>query len=332
MVACGGMHTVALTTDNKLYSWGINDDGALGRPTKEGDLWPEADAKDCCLECLPGAMHLPEEVLIVSATAGGGHTLALGDDGQVLACGSFRENSGPMGFSPDVQVQRVMTPVIPKSVVKISSGEQHCLALTSTGTVLTWGCGENGRLARDGPQLIPAPAKTVKAVLTRVTNATACQQNSFAVSIDGKVFGWGLNNAGQIGLPSEKANFIGRAAEIEALSALGIKQIAGGNRHTLALTHAGRVYSFGTPTYGVLGQEGVDTVGMDPAPLPDPGQVHGLPMAFSVSAVFAGQNVSGCIVKGDGLYMWGSSDTEQLGLGTETVEACLPTKVRRAGS
>lgn len=32
-IACGGMHTVALTEDRMIYSWGVNDEGALGRET-----------------------------------------------------------------------------------------------------------------------------------------------------------------------------------------------------------------------------------------------------------------------------------------------------------
>ena len=32
-VACGGMHTVALTEGNLIFSWGVNDEGALGRET-----------------------------------------------------------------------------------------------------------------------------------------------------------------------------------------------------------------------------------------------------------------------------------------------------------
>jgi alpha-tubulin suppressor-like RCC1 family protein len=32
-VACGGMHTVVLTTDGQIYTWGVNDEGALGRET-----------------------------------------------------------------------------------------------------------------------------------------------------------------------------------------------------------------------------------------------------------------------------------------------------------
>ena len=32
-VVCGGMHTVALSTSGDVWSWGVNDEGALGRKT-----------------------------------------------------------------------------------------------------------------------------------------------------------------------------------------------------------------------------------------------------------------------------------------------------------
>ena len=42
-VACGGMHTVALTEGNLIFSWGVNDEGALGRETgahvASADAW-----------------------------------------------------------------------------------------------------------------------------------------------------------------------------------------------------------------------------------------------------------------------------------------------------
>ena len=34
------MHTVALAEGNKVYSWGVNDEGALGRNTG-GEIWKE---------------------------------------------------------------------------------------------------------------------------------------------------------------------------------------------------------------------------------------------------------------------------------------------------
>lgn len=32
-VACGGMHTVALSSQGEVWTWGVNDEGALGRKT-----------------------------------------------------------------------------------------------------------------------------------------------------------------------------------------------------------------------------------------------------------------------------------------------------------
>lgn len=46
-LACGGMHTVALTAENKIVTWGVNDAGALGRPTEwEGGLREISDEED----------------------------------------------------------------------------------------------------------------------------------------------------------------------------------------------------------------------------------------------------------------------------------------------
>jgi alpha-tubulin suppressor-like RCC1 family protein len=43
-VAAGGMHTVALADDGTVWSWGVNDEGALGRQTA-GELWEKASER-----------------------------------------------------------------------------------------------------------------------------------------------------------------------------------------------------------------------------------------------------------------------------------------------
>jgi alpha-tubulin suppressor-like RCC1 family protein len=43
-VAAGGMHTVALADDGTVWSWGVNDEGALGRQTA-GELWDKASER-----------------------------------------------------------------------------------------------------------------------------------------------------------------------------------------------------------------------------------------------------------------------------------------------
>ena len=101
-IAAGGMHSVALTHDSKIYTWGVNDQGALGRDTKstagmviveeEGD--DREDLNDLNpLETNPRAAvmdNVPEGTVFVQVAAGDSITLALTDDGFVYGCGTFR--------------------------------------------------------------------------------------------------------------------------------------------------------------------------------------------------------------------------------------------------
>lgn len=44
-VAAGGMHGAAITADGGVWTWGVNDEGALGRQTK-GEVWDKALGDD----------------------------------------------------------------------------------------------------------------------------------------------------------------------------------------------------------------------------------------------------------------------------------------------
>jgi alpha-tubulin suppressor-like RCC1 family protein len=37
-IACGGMHTLALAEGGVVFSWGVNDEGGLGRVARGGHL------------------------------------------------------------------------------------------------------------------------------------------------------------------------------------------------------------------------------------------------------------------------------------------------------
>ena len=103
-IACGGMHVAALTHDNKILTWGVNDQGALGRDTTwEGGLKDiddddsdDSDKSDSGLnpaESNPTAVpasSFPQDTQFVKLSAGDSHTLALTDDGRVYGWGTFR--------------------------------------------------------------------------------------------------------------------------------------------------------------------------------------------------------------------------------------------------
>ena len=106
-VAVGGMHCAALTHDNKIYTWGVNDQGALGRDTKweaplvdaktgdqsDSDENPDGDSGLNPLESTPAAIPsdaFPDGTVFTQLACGDSITLALTDDGHVWAWGTFR--------------------------------------------------------------------------------------------------------------------------------------------------------------------------------------------------------------------------------------------------
>lgn len=71
-IAAGGMHSACLTQDGLVFTFGCNDEFALGREDEE-DV---------------GKVELPEKC--VEVTAGDSHCAALSETGVVYAWGTFR--------------------------------------------------------------------------------------------------------------------------------------------------------------------------------------------------------------------------------------------------
>ena len=96
---CGGMHVAALTSDNQILTWGVNDQGALGRPTEwEGALRDiDADSDDDSddlnpLECTPTpipADAFPSGTRFVQVATADSCTLVLTETGSVYGWGTF---------------------------------------------------------------------------------------------------------------------------------------------------------------------------------------------------------------------------------------------------
>lgn len=99
-LAMGGMHGVALTHDNKILTWGVNDELALGRDTTwEGglrDIEEDSDSDDIELnphESTPArvpANKFPRGTTFVQVVAADNSSFVLTDDGRVYGWGTFR--------------------------------------------------------------------------------------------------------------------------------------------------------------------------------------------------------------------------------------------------
>lgn len=106
-LACGGMHTVALTEDSKIVTWGGNDDGALGRDSawegglrdmdaeQNGDDDASDDSDDEGLNPVESTpTHIPETSFpagtrFTNVAAGDSCSFAVTDTGLVYGWGTF---------------------------------------------------------------------------------------------------------------------------------------------------------------------------------------------------------------------------------------------------
>lgn len=117
-ISTGGMHCAALTHDNKILTWGVNDQGALGRDTAWSAPLEDADADsdsgsddsddfdDGAMnprECTPTAIdtsHFPKGTVFVQVVASDSATFMLTQDGLVYGCGTFRVSVHPSHSLP----------------------------------------------------------------------------------------------------------------------------------------------------------------------------------------------------------------------------------------
>lgn len=108
-ISCGGMHVAAITKNNQILTWGVNDQGALGRDTNwdgglrdmDADSGSDSDDEDDTgmnpKESTPApvdSFHFVPGAKFVQVVASDSATFALTEDGRVYGWGTFRVCSG----------------------------------------------------------------------------------------------------------------------------------------------------------------------------------------------------------------------------------------------
>ncbi|RPA83728.1 RCC1/BLIP-II [Ascobolus immersus RN42] len=335
--ASGGMHTLCLTKDNKIYSWGVNDQGALGRPTDyeapTRDADADSDSEDEVdlnpLESTPGLVEgLPEGKQFVKLAAGDSISIAVTEDGLVYGWGTFRNDEGILGFSETIDVARrpeLIQGV--QDVVDVACGVNHVLALTRYGKVYAWGSGGQFQLGR---RIVERRAKSGLTpseigLASRIVAIGAGSYHSFAIDEKERVFAWGLNQflqCGQLGPKQEYGEedntILTQPTEVKSLAGKHVVEIDGGEHHSIARCEDGTVLAWGrTDSHAV----GLDFDAMDqealyrnennrPQFVKEPTVVPGI----KASSITAGSNSSLAISAEDrGVYAWGYNDQYQCG-------------------
>ncbi|PQE15371.1 GDP GTP exchange factor protein [Rutstroemia sp. NJR-2017a BVV2] len=350
-IGVGGMHCIALTDDQKVLTWGVNDDGALARnttwesaPTKDADADSNSVEEEMDLNPLESTPTAISTAFLgtkraAQVVASDSASFILTDDGMVYGWGTFRGNEGLIGFTSQgaaqaavtkdddskkkyqIQLEPILIPGL-KNIKSLARGSNHVLALDNKGNVFSWGSWQQCQIGRRPPVrppfsgLIPAP------FMKKIKYIAAGTYHSFAIDTHDRVWAWGLNNFGQTGITSNAGQdgaIINVPTQVKSLSNYKIKQIKGGVHHTIACTEDGQVL--------IWGRCHDDQAGMDLSTLPQDDMIfsQGKPgiltkptvvPGISATVVAAGIDNSMVVSKEGTVYAWGFSASFRTGLGT----------------
>ncbi|XP_073682262.1 retinitis pigmentosa GTPase regulator b isoform X2 [Garra rufa] len=142
-------------------------------------------------------------------------------------------------------------------------------------------------------------------------------EHTALVTENGKLFMFGSNNWGQLGLGTKTT--VNKPTCVKALKSERVKLAACGRTHTLVYTSRGNLYASGGNNEGQLGLGDCDD--RTSFHLVDFFSKHG-----PVKMLAAGSNTSAALTQDGRLYMWGDNSEGQIGLGKES-NALTPREV-----
>ena len=203
--------------------------------------------------------------------------------------------------------------------IQVACGFAYTAAVTSLGTLYCWGAGENGRLGTGSHQDRVVPTAISALTNVPIAQVFAGSVHTCALSRSGDLYTWGKCDFTGHGLPHDilwprllTLNHVGQVS-VSQLS------IGPGGYHTLALTSAGEVYTWGHNRVGQLGLPLSQTFVATPERL-----------EFSkarddeiVTQVIAGWGHSALVTNEGQMYVCGRNEQGQLGL-----EGEFPTNAR----
>ena len=206
-------HSVVINNDGTIYNCGENDMGELGRNGKRS-IFTRVDV----LETVSG----------LDTSIGNGFWEIVGKDGSMYSWGV--NSMGELGNGARDKIEKPKSNMkladsTNSSVVAISSGSHHSIAVTKLAGIVSWGNNRKGQLGSDNAVLQQQYLSTSVAL---TTTANTSVSNSLL------------------------------AKSIISLRHRPIAYVSCGEEFTLALTSTGLLYSFGDNTKSQLGVYGIN--------------------------------------------------------------------------
>ena len=251
-IILGDGMTGAYTTKNRVFIWGKSlDDQATE------DLLVPTDISEY--------FEVTYGQAIETMALGGNHIGLLTTDGRLYMWG--KNNSGQLGNGTEVSetspidITNQFDLVAGERLVDISLGKNHSSALTSSGRLYMWGYNYFGQLGDGTNQRKTQPIDITSAISLNLNEYIEAiemgGQHTSILTSEGRVYVWGLNNYGQLGLEVDQKSLLPLELVIGGQDGNIAAMVLGGN-HSLAKTKDGILYVWGKNTNGQLGNGQVE--------------------------------------------------------------------------
>ncbi|KAL0225016.1 hypothetical protein RCL1_002928 [Eukaryota sp. TZLM3-RCL] len=279
LISASSEHTMVVKTDGTVAAMGRNLHGRLGDGTTTDRNTPT------------NSKVLTD---IIAVSVGHSFSLALASNGNVYSTGT--NGQGELGINSQLPSRNTFDQVLDvQSVVQISAGENHALAVTKDNIVYGWGSNTLGQLTS-----IVGSTQTYYRVV--IHSAGKCIQveagsyHSVFLRADGSVYVAGTMNGGNGNGQNERANTPVKA-DID-----DVVKISSKYEHVLVITTEGTVYGWGVNTNGQIGDASVTSRS-------SPSKVKDL---IGVVTVATGRLHSLAVLANGEVWGWGSNSNYQI--------------------
>ncbi len=315
-VSAGEHHTCAIKIDGPLFCWGYNDMGQLGT----GDFAPKS---------VPTKIVGADSDKWISVSAGGGFTCAIKEGNSVWCWGdnSLLQLSVALSL-PEPKYPRPLRVPSAWQWKSVSAGDDHACAIRNDGTLWCWGGDNFGQL---GPTYrVPVTSASLtqvgldnKWIAVNAGKYTTCGiQEIEGAPLFTKMFCWGLNSSGQLGLGTTAASSYVEPQLIgEEYDSWNLVR---SSQHTCALRMTfpmvGKMWCWGRGDRGQLGL-GPDDVGNISSPA-------AVAADSNWKFVAVGLLFTCGIQMDDTLWCWGANDYGQTGVDSGDEKIFVPTQAK----
>ena len=338
-IAAGSSTSMAIKSPNTLYTWGIGTSGQLGQYTATKS-WSEISAgfshslairSDSTLFAwgsgskfqlgLPDGINSPNRSSPTQVNfnswskvaAGASHSLGINDTGVLYGWGS--NDQGQVYWNDNTPLWNNITTASP----------DYNFGIKQDGSLWIWG-GNAGSadlaITATYNQVISSPTQignlSWSLIRTNSIYSGGWAGTAGAITTDGKLYMWGSNISGQLGL----SDLVRRSSPVQVGNSSWSQVSVSASGHTLAIRSDGALFAWGLNTSGQLGLTDINVAG-DTISRSSPVQLGG---TNSWKVVSAGMNHSAAIRQDDTLWVWGNNVAGQLGK-NDTINRSSPVQV-----